>query len=73
LDQQKTELDNIKANFAIDKEKLVALSGEMSEQDHRDAMQKLALEEQNLLRETELKIQSAHKTEEATLRADLEK
>jgi hypothetical protein len=47
--------------------------GAISEEDYETAKKALILNEENLLREVELKIQDAHKTEEASLRKELEK
>jgi len=45
----------------------------MDDADFIAAEKALKLNEQNILREVELKIQDAHKTEEAALRKELEK
>ena len=45
----------------------------MPEQTYEDTLKQLRLAEANLLREVELKLNNAHKTEEASLRKELEK
>jgi hypothetical protein len=72
-DQQLAEVNHIKADFKIDRDRLNELSSEMKPEEHREALQKLQLNEENLIREVELKIQRAHKDEEAVLRGDLER
>lgn len=49
------------------------MKDQMSDEDFKAAKQSLRLNEENLLREVELKIQDAHKNEEAALRKELEK
>lgn len=45
----------------------------MSDDQYKDMLKNLRLSEENLLRDVDLKIQNAHKTEEAALRKELEK
>ena len=73
MDQQAAEADNIKATFKIEYDKLDSMRDRMSEEDFENAKKNLRLQEENLLREVELKIQDAHKNEEASLRKELEK
>ena len=73
MDQQAAETDNIKATFKIDYDKLEQMKEDMSGEDHLKARQRLEVDEENLLREVALRIQNAHKNEEAALRKELEK
>ena len=73
LDQQAAETDNIKSTFKLEYDKLDAMKDQMSDEDFSNAKKTLKLNEENLLREVELKIQDAHKNEEAALRKELEK
>ena len=72
-EQQHDETNAIKQNFKIDKNKLEELKEAMPEQTYEDTLKQLRLAEANLLREVELKLNNAHKTEEASLRKELEK
>jgi len=72
-DQQHAETNAIKTNFKIDKEKLEELKDSMPEQAYNDTLKQLRLSEENILRDIDLKIQNAHKTEEAAMRKELEK
>jgi len=45
----------------------------MPEEAYLNTVKKLSLNEENILRDTGLKIQNAHKTEESSLRKELEK
>lgn len=72
-DQQHAETNAIKANFKIDKDKLEEMKDSMSEQAYNDTLKKLRLGEENILRDIDLKLQNAHKTEEAAMRKELEK
>lgn len=72
-DQNISEASAIKKNFKIDKEKLEELKDQMPEETYLNTVKKLSLNEENILRDTGLKIQNAHKTEESTLRKELEK
>ena len=67
-DQQHDETNAIKQNFKIDKEKLEELKDAMPEQAYEDTLKQLRLAEANLLRDVELKLNNAHKNEEASLR-----
>jgi hypothetical protein len=49
------------------------MKANLTDEQHEDAKKKLKLYEENLLREAELKLGNAHKTEEAALRKELEK
>lgn len=64
-EQQHDETNAIKQNFKIDKNKLDELKEAMPEQTYEDTLKQLRLAEANLLREVELKLNNAHKTEEA--------
>jgi len=55
-DQQHAETAAIKANFRLEKDKLDELKDEMPEEAYNDAMKKLRLSEENLLRDVDLKI-----------------
>jgi len=45
----------------------------MPEQTYNDTLKQLRLNEENILRDISLKLQNAHKTEEAAMRKELEK
>ena len=49
------------------------IKGSLPEKAYEDALKKLRLNEENLLREVDLKLNDAHKNEEAQLRQELEK
>lgn len=72
-DQQHAETNAIKANFKIDKAKLEEMKDQMPEQVYNDTMKSLRLSEENLLRDIDLKLQNAHKSEESAMRKELEK
>lgn len=72
-DQQLAERDAIKGNFAIDYEKLNEIKDQLGEDKYNDALKKMRLAEENMLRTAELKINKAHKDEEGALRKELEK
>lgn len=72
-DQQHAEQDAIKKQYKMDKDKLEELKDQMSEQSYNDTKKQLILSEENLLREVDLKLQNAHKIEEASMRKELEK
>lgn len=72
-DQTLAETDSIKKQFKIDKDKLEEIKNQMPEQAYTDTLKNLRLNEENILREIDLKLQNAHKTEEATLRKEVEK
>lgn len=72
-DQQHAETNAIKTNFKIDKAKLEEMKDQMPEQVYNDTMKSLRLSEENLLRDIDLKLQNAHKSEEAAMRKELEK
>lgn len=55
-DQQHAETDAIKKNFKIDKDKLEELKDSMSEEMYAEAAKQLKLNEENLLRDINLKI-----------------
>jgi len=66
-------LSNIKEAFGLEYQKLDKMEEHLTEEQFSDAKKKLMLYEENLLREAELKLGNAHKTEEAALRKELEK
>lgn len=72
-DQTLAETDSIKKQFKIDKDKLEEIKNQMPEQAYTDTLKNLRLNEENILREIDLKLQNAHKTEEASLRKEVEK
>ena len=55
-DQQHAETSAIKANFKVDREKLEAMKDEMPEELYKDAVKKMRLNEENLIRDVDLKI-----------------
>ena len=71
-EQKAGEQENIKRNFAIDLEKLKSLKDHVPEETYNATIKTLKLNEENLLREIDLRLSAAHKDEEATLRKDLE-
>lgn len=72
-DQQHAETEAIKANFDIEKDKLNAIKDQLSDEQSVEMRKNLQLNEENLLREVDLKIQNAKGNEEAALRKELEK
>lgn len=72
-DQQHAETNGVKQMFKIDKEKLEELKDQMPEAAHNEIVKQQRLKEENILRDIDLKIQNAHKNEEASIRKELEK
>lgn len=72
-DQTHAETDSIKKQFKIDKDKLEEIKDQMPEQAYTDTLKNLRLNEENILREIDLKLQNAHKIEESTMRKEVEK
>lgn len=73
MEEQVEETSSIKTHFKIDFESLEELKPHMSEDKYNQAKKKLTLNEQNLLRQTNLIIQRLHAEEEARIRKELDK
>jgi len=72
-DQTHAETSNIKKNFQIENEKLEEMKDQMRDESYNDTVKTLRLNEENILREIDLKLQNAHKMEESSMRKEIEK
>lgn len=73
MDENIQETTSIKTHFKIDQDSLEKIKPHMSEEKFNATMKKLKLNEQNLLRQTDLIIQRLHAEEEARIRKELDK
>lgn len=73
MDENIQETTSIKTHFQIDMDSLERIKPHMSEEKFNATMKKLKLNEQNLLRQTDLIIQRLHAEEEARIRKELDK
>lgn len=73
MDENLTETTAIKTHFKIDMESLEELKPHMTEDKFNAAVKKLKLNEQQLLKNTDLIIQRLHAEEEARIRKEMDK
>lgn len=73
MDEQLEESTAIKNHFNVDLASLEGLKSHMKDANYTEAKRKLLLNEQNLLRQTQLIIQRLHAEEEARIRKELDK
>jgi len=73
MEESLHELSAIKTHYKIDYESLEQLKEHMSEEKYNATLKNLKLNEQNLLRNTDLIVQRLHAEEEAQIRKELDK
>jgi len=73
LEEGVAEATSIKEHFKIDNESLAELKPHMSEEMFNTQLKRLKLNEENLLKKTDLGIQKAHADEEARIRKEIDK
>ena len=73
MEESITEVNAIKSHFKIDMYALQKLKEKMPESSYNEQVKRLRLNEENLLRETALRINKAQAEEEARIRKELDK
>lgn len=73
MEESITEVNAIKTQFKIDLDALQRLREKMSEPNYNNSVKRLRLNEENLLRETGLRINKAQAEEESRIRKELDK
>ena len=73
MQERLIEVDAIKRSFIIENQDLERIKDKLGDARYQETLKKLRLDEENLVRETELKISKAHAEEEADLRRELDK
>ena len=73
MDESINEVNAIKSQFKIDMEALQKLREKMPEPAYNESVKRLRLNEENLLRETGLRINKAQAEEESRIRKELDK